>query len=138
MKKLVWFVGIALFAGIVIYMLNSTSMTAGVPSVEQDDESAEVSSVSEEDVELSEDETALKATADQEKVVLSGLGMTCSSCEYAVSSGLKKTKGITSFDINLSEDSATVVFDPGQVTIDEIKQAIADVGYEVGKVTEVE
>ncbi|AQQ55400.1 cation transporter [Planococcus lenghuensis] len=138
MKKLVGVVGIALFAGIIIYMTTSNTMTAGNPFAEQNEEPIEVNAVSEENIELPEDETALKETADQEKIVLSGLGMTCSSCEYAVSSGLKNTEGITDFTINGPEDSATVVFDPGQVTVDEIEQAVADVGYEAEEVTEAE
>ena len=79
----------------------------------------------------------LKAISNQERVILTDLGMTCANCEHAVSSGLKKVNGIIGFHVNLSEDRATIVFEPSQVTIEQIKQAIADVGYEVGQVLEV-
>ncbi|MDF0727731.1 heavy-metal-associated domain-containing protein [Cytobacillus sp. S13-E01] len=139
MKKIVWLVVVALFIGGVVYTSLNTSTTIGgsSSSEEREKQTTEVNLVPGGSTELSGEEASIKATSNQRKVILTDLGMSCPNCEYAVSSGLKKTKGVIDFEVNLSKDRATVVFDPSQVTIDQIKQAIADVGYEVGEVMEV-
>lgn len=139
MKKLGWLIGVVLFIGVIVYMsLNTSTTIGGSSSSEKEDQMTEVNLGSDGSIKLSGEEASLKAISNQKKVILTDLGMTCPNCEYAVSSGLKKTEGIISFDVNLSKDRATVVFDPGLVNVDQIKQAIADVGYEVGEVMEVE
>jgi Cu+-exporting ATPase len=92
----------------------------------------------EEKINLTGEEAALQASSGQKKVVLTELGMTCPNCKDAVSAGLKITKGIVAFYVNLLEDRATVVFDPNQVNMGAIKQSVADVGYQVGAVKEVQ
>ena len=138
MKKIWWLIIVALFIGGVVYTsLNTSTTVGGSSSSENGEQTTEVNLTPGGSNVLSGEEASLKATSNQKKVILTDLGMTCPNCEYAVSSGLMKTKGITAFEVNLSKDRATMVFDPSQVTIDQIKQAIADVGYEVGEVTEV-
>ncbi|MFZ3579078.1 heavy-metal-associated domain-containing protein [Virgibacillus sp. DJP39] len=135
MKKIGWVVGVCLFIAVTVYMLLNTSTTIGGSSSSgQEDQTTEVNLLSGESIKLSSEEASLKAISNQEKVILTDLGMTCANCEYAVSSGLKKVNGIIGFNVNLSEDRATIVFEPSQVTIEQIKQAISDVGYEVGEV----
>jgi copper chaperone CopZ len=87
---------------------------------------------------LTGEETALKASHGQRKVVLTDLGMTCSNCKYAVTAGLDGEKGIVDFYVNLPDDRATVIFDPDKVNLETIKQSIANVGYQVGEVKEVQ
>jgi copper chaperone CopZ len=64
--------------------------------------------------------------------------MTCSNCKYAVSTGLENTEEIIAFYVNLADDRATVVFNPDEIDIETIKQSIANVGYQVGEVKEVQ
>lgn len=45
--------------------------------------------------------------------------------------------GIIAYDIDLKSDSAVVLYDPAEVTIDDLKQAIADTGFLVRGVEEV-
>jgi copper chaperone CopZ len=51
---------------------------------------------------------------------------------------LKDTDGIKASLVNLEQDRATVVYEPEVVSINEIKQRITDVGYQVGDVKEVQ
>jgi copper chaperone CopZ len=73
----------------------------------------------------------------QKKVVLEDLGMVCPLCRSAVASKLKKTPGVVSYEVDLGTDSATVLYDPDEVTIGELKRAIADAGYRVRGVREI-
>lgn len=141
MKKGLWFVGIVLFIAAVAY--NSFNFSFSVER-SPERESAAGTSLSEaqlasgKTINLTKEEADLQASSGQKKVVLTDLGMTCPNCKDAVSSGLKSTKGIIAFYVNLSEDRATVVYDPNQVNMDTIKQSIANVGYQVGEVKVVQ
>jgi copper chaperone len=73
----------------------------------------------------------------QKKVVLEDLGMVCPLCRSAVASKLKKTPGVVSYEVDLGTDSATVLYDPDEATIGELKRAIADAGYQVRGVREI-
>lgn len=141
MKKWVWLLGIVLFVSGIFYSSFSNSISIGSSSKAGDTgDTAPVNTVlaNGESYTLTGEEAALEATPDQKKVVLTNLGMTCTSCKAAVTAGLKSTEGIKVFYINLSDDRATIVYDPSQVSIDVIIQSIADVGYQVGEVKEVQ
>lgn len=73
----------------------------------------------------------------QKKVVLKNLGMSCPFCKAAVSAKLKQLPGVIAYDVDWKSDTATVLYDPGKVTIEEIKQAIAQTGFQVRGVEEV-
>lgn len=73
----------------------------------------------------------------QKKVVLKNLGMSCPFCKAAVSAKLKQLPGVIAYDVDWKSDIATVLYDPGKVTIEEIKQAIAQTGFQVRGVEEV-
>lgn len=73
----------------------------------------------------------------QKRVVLEDLGMVCPLCRAAVATKLEKTPGIVAYDVDLKTDSATVLYDPDEVTIGDLKQAIADAGYRVRGVREI-
>jgi copper chaperone CopZ len=74
----------------------------------------------------------------QQKVVLENLGMACPLCRAAVSATLGRTPGIIMYTVDLGTDSATVLFDPSQMTVDGLKQAIAEAGYQVRGVREIQ
>jgi copper chaperone CopZ len=141
MKKGIWFLVIVLFiAGVVYNSFNFSSSVEGSPEQEGETGTSltEVKLTNGEMMSLIREEAALQASSGQKKVVLTELGMTCPNCKDAVSAGLKSTKGIVAFYVNLLEDRATVVFDPNQVNMEAIKQSVADVGYQVGEVKEVQ
>src|SRR5699024_3038395 len=83
---------------------------------------------------LTEKEAALSVNSEEKKVALTDLGLSCMSCQAAVTSSLKDIMGVKDSFVNLEQDRATVVYQPEVVTIREIKQSIIDVGFQVGDV----
>lgn len=70
-------------------------------------------------------------TSDQTMTVeLEIGGMTCSACSAAVERASRKLPGIVSASVNLAVGRGTFVYDPGQIKLTEIKQAIQKAGYE--------
>lgn len=74
----------------------------------------------------------------EKKVVLKNLGMACPFCKAAISAKLKQTPGVIAYDVDLKTDSATVLYDPAKVTVEKLKQAIAETGFQVRAVEEIE
>lgn len=72
----------------------------------------------------------------QKKVILKDLGMACVFCKSAVAAKLKHTPGVIAYDVDLKSDSATVLYDPAKVSIEALKRAIAEAGYQVRGVEE--
>jgi P-type Cu+ transporter len=58
-------------------------------------------------------------------------GMTCSSCVLSVEESLLSLPGVLTASVNLATEKVTVRYDPQQVRLQQIKQAIKDAGYEV-------
>lgn len=46
--------------------------------------------------------------------------------------------GVIAYDVDLRSNSATVLYDPATVTVDGLKQAIAQAGYQVRGAREVQ
>ena len=65
-----------------------------------------------------------------ETAVLKVGGMTCSGCVRSVTNVLQNEPGVERAEVSLDESRATVVFDPQQVNISRLRQAIEDAGYE--------
>jgi len=59
-------------------------------------------------------------------------------CKAAVAAKLKQVQGIIAYDVDLKSDSATVLYDPTKVTIEALKQAIAQAGYQVRAIEELD
>ena len=59
-------------------------------------------------------------------------------CRAAVAAKLKQVTGVIVYDVNLKSDSATVLYDPTKLTINDLKKAIADAGYQVRGVEEID
>jgi len=57
-------------------------------------------------------------------------GMTCAACQSAVERALTRTAGVTAASVNLMLHAATVTFDPQQVDVPRLLDAVRDVGYE--------
>ncbi|MFE0342624.1 copper chaperone CopZ [Priestia megaterium] len=66
-----------------------------------------------------------------ENVTLSVKGMSCGHCVKAVEGGVGELNGVKSVEVSLEDAKVTVAFNPSQVTVEDIKEAIDDQGYEV-------
>ena len=57
--------------------------------------------------------------------------MTCASCVRRVEQALLAVEGVLSANVNLATEKGTVAYIPSVVTLNRVKQAIIDAGYEV-------
>jgi Cu+-exporting ATPase len=58
-------------------------------------------------------------------------GMTCANCTAAIQRSIGGLEGVGEVDVNLASETASVEYDPDQVSISEMEQAVVDAGYEV-------
>lgn len=65
-----------------------------------------------------------------ETVELGIEGMTCASCVARVERALRKQPGVGQANVNLATERATVAFEPGATTVDNLLGAIRKAGYE--------
>lgn len=56
-------------------------------------------------------------------------GMTCASCSARVQRVTSRLPGVLSSEVNLATNRASISYDPAQIRLTEIKQAIIDSGY---------
>lgn len=66
-----------------------------------------------------------------EKVLLKVNGMTCGGCVRSVKNVLEAIPGVASADVSLEKAQATVSYDPAQASLDKMKEAVSDAGYEI-------
>ena len=64
-----------------------------------------------------------------EKVVLNVNGMSCGHCESSVKKGLSELNGVKEVLVDLAGKTVSVEFE--NISIDEIKNTIEDLGYDV-------
>jgi len=57
-------------------------------------------------------------------------GMTCASCVNRIERYLRKVDGVEEASVNLATESASVRFDPGRVSLDDLGRAVEAAGYE--------
>ena len=65
-----------------------------------------------------------------ERVILRIGGMTCATCVETNEAALKALPGVTAAMVNLGAEKAYVTYIPSLVTIDDMRHAIEDVGYQ--------
>lgn len=65
----------------------------------------------------------------KEKKEFSITGMTCAACSNRIEKGLNKMEGVSLATVNLALENATVVFNPGQVSVSDIIQRVEKLGY---------
>src|SRR5687767_7241408 len=58
-------------------------------------------------------------------------GMTCASCVNRIERFVRKVEGVSSVNVNLATEKASVSFDPVAVSLDDLKGAVRAAGYEV-------
>jgi mercuric ion transport protein len=56
-------------------------------------------------------------------------GMTCEGCAVHINETLKKLKGVVSAEANYPQKNVKVVYNPKQITLEQIKKAIDEIGY---------
>ena len=66
-----------------------------------------------------------------ETKVLKIVGMSCAHCQKAVTDALQGLSGVRSVQVDLGAGQATVAYDPAKVTVQAMKEAVAEAGYEV-------
>ncbi len=60
-------------------------------------------------------------------------GMTCGGCVRSVSRVIDALDGVVKSEVSLEEKRAVVDFDPGKLGVEQLKRAIEEAGYEVGR-----
>ncbi|CAM5375539.1 heavy-metal-associated domain-containing protein [Thauera mechernichensis] len=57
-------------------------------------------------------------------------GMSCGGCVRNVTGVLKGIAGVEDVQVSLEQGSATVRFDPAQVSVDAMRAAVEDAGFD--------
>ncbi|MBP2073139.1 copper chaperone CopZ [Thermoanaerobacterium butyriciformans] len=65
-----------------------------------------------------------------ETVTIDVRGMSCNHCKMTVEKALNALDGVSKATVDLGKANVTVTYDPKKVTIDDMKKAIIDAGYE--------
>lgn len=65
-----------------------------------------------------------------EKAEFDIIGMTCAACATRIEKGLSKLDGVMKANVNLALETASVEYNPSQVTIKEIVNKVEKIGYE--------
>jgi copper chaperone len=66
-----------------------------------------------------------------EKITLNVEGMSCGHCVKAVESSVGGLNGVSSVKVDLEGKKVDIEFNQADVTVDKIKEAIDDQGYDV-------
>lgn len=66
-----------------------------------------------------------------ETIILPVKGMTCMGCVASVKRVLGGINGVASAEVSLEKAQAEVSYDPGKASLQAIKAAIEDAGYDV-------
>jgi copper chaperone len=58
-------------------------------------------------------------------------GMTCMGCVNSIKNILKNIPGIAQSEVTLDPAQATIQYDPAHTSLNQLKEAIIDAGFEV-------
>jgi copper chaperone len=61
---------------------------------------------------------------------LSIRGMSCERCVMSVTGALKRLPGVKAVKVSLAEQQAEISFDESVVSLQDMRQAVEDVGFE--------
>lgn len=86
--------------------------------------------------EVGSDVGVADAAGERQETVIPVTGMTCANCVATVERTLRKTAGVESVAVNYASERATVRYDPGAVTMEEMAAAVERAGYGVVLVDE--
>lgn len=73
------------------------------------------------------------AATELKKIDLPVEGMSCASCVARVEGGLQKTPGVSEAQVNFASERASVSFDPGRISVQDLVAAVHGAGYGVPK-----
>ena len=65
-------------------------------------------------------------------------GMTCGGCVGAVKIQLKRTEGVSTFDVSYEKAEAVVTYDPSKTEPKKIAESVSKTGFEASVKTPVE
>lgn len=60
-------------------------------------------------------------------------GMSCGSCVRHVDAALRAVTGVVSQTVDLTGRRVQITFDPSATTVDTLREAVRDAGYEPGE-----
>jgi len=69
------------------------------------------------------------AGAEPAGTTLSIQGMTCGGCAAAVKIQLKRTEGVTDYQVSLEKAEAKVTYDPAKTTPERIAESVSKTGF---------
>ncbi|MFC0182354.1 Copper chaperone CopZ [Pseudarcicella hirudinis] len=75
------------------------------------------------------------ATGPKPQTVKIKTSAICEMCKARIEKNLAFTKGVSDADLNLDDKVITVTFNPKKTSVDKIKQAISEVGYDADELT---
>ncbi|WP_416828437.1 copper chaperone CopZ [Ectobacillus polymachus] len=58
-------------------------------------------------------------------------GMSCGHCKMAVTNALKELDGVANVDVHLEQGTVDIGYDEAKVSLDKMKEAIEEQGYDV-------
>lgn len=58
-------------------------------------------------------------------------GMTCGHCKMSVEGALEKLDGVTAAEVDLGSGKVDVTYDESKVSLENMKEAVEDQGYDV-------
>jgi copper chaperone len=64
-------------------------------------------------------------------ITLQVQGMTCGHCKMAVTNALQEIDGVRNVEVHLHEGTVDVDYDERKVSVDKLKVAIEEQGYDV-------
>ncbi len=64
------------------------------------------------------------------EVTIKVAGMSCGGCVRNVTGVLRALAGVTEADVSLDDGHARVTFDPALLTVEQLRQAVIDAGFD--------
>lgn len=70
-------------------------------------------------------------TRSKQRVALDIGGMSCASCAVRIEGALRSVRGVSSANVNFAAEKAAVEFDPSEVSVETLIDAVKETGYQV-------
>lgn len=67
----------------------------------------------------------------EQTTLLKVVGMSCDHCKRAVTQALARVPGVSGVEVSLEKGTATVRHDPARATMDALRHAVQEEGYDV-------
>jgi copper chaperone len=73
---------------------------------------------------------SIGGATEPSKTTLSIKGMTCGGCVAAVKLTLRKTEGVSAYDVSLEKGEAEVTYDPARTEPKKIAESVSKTGFQ--------